>query len=71
MPTALVPLKRFAKETGLPYGHLRRLAAELVFPVVRVGRKLYVHEPTAAAWIAAGGSGFAGGWRRAPKDVTE
>jgi len=68
MPAAtLVPLKHFALAAGVPYPHLRRLAADRLFPAVRVGRKLYVHPPDAEAWIAAGGAALPGGWRREPK----
>ncbi len=63
----LLTLKEYAERKRVPYVHLRRLAAQGLFPVARIGRRLYVDPAVAAEWIRNGGSPLPGGWRREPK----
>ncbi len=61
----LVPLKEFCRaNAGLKYAQIRQLARDGLFPLVRVGRKLFVHVGQFEAWVRSGGAAFAGGWRR-------
>ena len=63
----LQDLKTWCEQNGVGYAHARHLAADGLLPVVHMGRRLFVHLPTAEAWAKAGGAALPGGWRREPK----
>jgi hypothetical protein len=46
---------------------LRKLAREGLFPVVRIGRRIFVDLAEVEAYTKAGGQALPGGWRRNPK----
>ena len=59
----------FSKVTGTPQPTVYRWAAQDLFPLgvlVRLGRRVKFNTGRTRAWLAAGGSGFAGGWKRSP-----
>jgi hypothetical protein len=65
MVAQLMPLQDWCKLNGLAYAHALVLIKQGLFPpAVRVGRRLFVSLALAEAWIQAGGSSFAGGWRK-------
>ena len=43
-----------------------QLAREGVLPVVRLGRQVRIEEETLRKWVAQGGQGLPGGWRKEP-----
>ena len=64
----LVPLAEVSKTNRhLNYQHLLGLVRDGVLPAVRIGRRLFIDLNVVEEWARAGGSGFAGGWRRKPK----
>lgn len=62
----LFPLPDFCRQQKLPYEHVRQLAGKGLFPVVHLGRRLYVHEDEVLAWIRRGGAAIPG---QAPQAV--
>lgn len=68
---AMQKLKAYSRANQVPYAHLRQLAAAGLFPIVRIGRSLYVHLETADEWARGGGQAFPGGWRKAPAGTGE
>ena len=63
----LEPLKSWCAANKVHYVHARRLAADGLLPIVRLGRRLYVSRERMRDWINCGGAGWPGGWRRQPK----
>jgi|GEM_PF-7107360 len=62
------PLKSWCAANKVHYVHARRLAADGLLPIVRLGRRLYVSRERMRDWINGGGAALPGGWRRRPKD---
>lgn len=61
------PLQELCRRERYNYEHVRRLAEAGRFPVVRLGRRLYVLESAFLEWARGGGMALPGGWRRTPK----
>jgi excisionase family DNA binding protein len=64
----LEKLSEWAKANGVHEAHARALAREGLLPVVRIGRRLFVHRETIDEWARAGGAALPGGWRRTPAE---
>ena len=47
-----------------------QLVREGVVPAVRLGRQVRIDQEVLRAWIAQGGQGLPGGWRRGPELTT-
>jgi hypothetical protein len=61
-------LQELCRRERYHYEHVRRLAEAGRFPVVRLGRRLYVLESAFLEWARGGGMALPGGWRRTPKN---
>jgi hypothetical protein len=51
--TRLAKIKRFSQEIGVPYTTVRDAALRGEFPLVRIGRALYVERRDGDKWIQA------------------
>ena len=66
-----------ADRLGVSIHHFRYLIKSGVIPfapvgpVVRFGRRLFLHRRKLDDFITDGGAGFSGGWRREPSDDAE
>jgi excisionase family DNA binding protein len=53
-PSNLLPLRTWAKANNVSYAHAYAMAREGRMPVVRLGRRIYVHLASIEAWLARG-----------------
>jgi len=62
-----IPLKSFCKAQKIGYAHILRLGNEGQFPLVRLGRRVFVDLDILDEFSRAGGQALPGGWRRNPR----
>lgn len=70
---ALISAETAAQRLGIPTKKVYDLIAEGVLPAgvaVRVGRQIRVDLAALDRWIAAGGAGFSGGWRKSQPPIS-
>lgn len=67
----LIDVDEAAALLNLKVPQLYALVRADIVPVVRIGRKVMFSPAVLRDWVAAGGSAFAGGWRRAAKESQE
>ena len=53
-PSNLLPLRTWAKANNVSYAHAYAMAREGRMPVVRLGRRIYVHLASIETWAARG-----------------
>ena len=62
----LLTVAEVAAELRITRSGVYALVRSGVLPGVRVGRRIRVPQPVLRNFIASGGRGWAGGWRKAP-----
>lgn len=67
MNDKLLRVPEVADRLGVTPSRLYDLVRTGALPVVRIGRQLRVHPKQLEEWLAGGGVGLRGGWRREPR----
>lgn len=53
-PSNLLPLRKWAEANSVTYAHAYAMAREGRMPVVRLGKRIYVHLASIELWVARG-----------------
>lgn len=53
-PSNLLPLRKWAEANSVTYAHAYAMAREGRMPVIRLGKRIYVHLASIEMWVARG-----------------